>query len=164
MNTHLSLLSRRTASCKVTGHYIPRNRTITGTIAELSAITAAYQRAGTLVAMTTPRPVTADRFQMRIRITEYRPIQPATDTSTTASPARRARPGRRIAVIATTVAGVIAGTLTVAAYLIGQLVEFLTAHAGLITAALALIGLLAAGLARTGVACVGVHCPGCPHH
>ena len=73
--------------------------------------------------MTTPRPVTADRFQMRIRITEYRPIQPAPGTATTAISARRARPSRgRIAVIATTVAGVIAGILTVAAYLIGQLV------------------------------------------
>ena len=44
MNTHL--LPRRTATCEVTGHYIPRTRTITGTIAELAAITATYQRAG----------------------------------------------------------------------------------------------------------------------
>jgi hypothetical protein len=127
------------------GHYIHRDHTVTGTATQLANIVANHRNAGTLIALTAPRPITGDRFQLVIRLREYQPTQPATRVTSAGEHARtRIRRSRRsrIAVI-TTVTGVTAGTLTVAAYLLGQLVAFIAAHAAILIGALALIALLA---------------------
>lgn len=157
MTTHTNP-SRRPANERAAGGYINRDHTVTGTPDQLANLVANHRNAGTLVAMTAPRPVTDDRFQVIIRIREPRPTTPATPASEFIR-TRTRRPRRiRPAVIATTAAGTVAGLLAAAAYLLGQLVEFIAAHAALIIGALVVIALLAlAGLLRTS----GRHCPGC---
>jgi hypothetical protein len=65
----------------------------------------------------------------------------------------------RAPVVITAVVGVVAGLLAMAAYLIGQLVALIAAHAGPVLGVLALAALLAATATRrrTGRR----HCPGC---
>jgi hypothetical protein len=73
-----------------------------------------------------------------------------------------ARPTRRtrIAVIATAITGTVAGLLAATAYLIGQLVEFIAAHAAQILGVLVLAVILAAATAsRSNTS--RRHCPGC---
>lgn len=140
---------------------IVRDHTITGTATQLSNLVANHRLAGTLVAMTAPRPV-GDRYQVIIWVREYQPTRPTVTVSSVGEHTRtRARRPRRarVAVIATAVAGAVAGILAVAAYLIGQLVELVAAHAGLILGVLALAAILAA-LAAWGSG-RRRHCPGC---
>ncbi len=87
----------------------------------------------------------------------YRPAEQPL-ASTPGTPVRNRR-RTRIAVIATTVTGAVAGLLTAAAYLLGQLVELIAAYAGLILGVLALAAILAGLTARRSSG--RRHCPGC---
>jgi hypothetical protein len=150
MTTHTT---RRPATERPAGHYINRDHTVTGTPTQLANIVANHRNAGTLVALTEPRRV-GDRFQVDIRLREYQPTRP------TARVIRIRRSRRtRIAVIVTAITATATGLVAVAAYLIGQLVEFVTAHAGLILAVLALAAILAAAVSRRSSG--RRHCPGC---
>ncbi|WP_433789316.1 hypothetical protein [Actinoplanes sp. CA-252034] len=156
MTPHATDRHRRPAA----GHYINRDHTVTGTATQLANIVANHRTAGTLVALTRPRPV-GDRFQVTLRLREY---QPSTRISSVGEYARtrvQRRPRRaRIAVIVTTITGTIAGAAAVAAYLIGQLVEFIAAHVGQLLGVLAMAAIIAAAAARRSFT-NRRHCPGC---
>jgi hypothetical protein len=160
MSTHTTTRTGQPVTDRAAGHYITRDRTLTGTPAQLANVVANHRTAGTLVAMTAPRPV-GDRLQVVLRLREFQPTRPTARVSSVGDYAytRTRHPRRaRIAVIATATTGVIAGLVTAAAYLIGQLVELIAAHAGLILGVLALLAILAgvtAGSSRRR------HCPGC---
>jgi hypothetical protein len=129
-------------------HYFDRDYTVTATTAQLANLVARHRSAGTLVAVTSLGPV-GDRWRVILRLREYQPARTSN---------RRSR-RIRIAVIVTAVTGTVAGLVAVAAYLIGQLVELIAAHAGPVLGVLALAALLAgtATRRRTGRR----HCPGC---
>jgi len=148
----------RPVTARAAGHYINRDHTVTGTPAQLAYIVANHRDAGTFVAMTAPRPVTDDRFQVVIRLREYQPARPTVQVTTLGDYDRRAR-RTRVAVIVTTVTATVAGLVAVAAYLLGQLVELIAAHAGLILTVLALAAVLAGLTARSRSG--RRHCPGC---
>jgi hypothetical protein len=156
----MTTTARRPVTQRAAGHYTTRDHTVTGTPAQLANILANHRTAGTLVAMTPPQPV-GDRMQMLIRIREYQPTPATRITSagqTARTPARRPRRGTRIAVMVTATTATLGGLAAVVAYLLGQLVEFITAHAGLILGALVLAAILAIAAGRgTG----RKHCPGC---
>ncbi|MFI5491354.1 hypothetical protein [Actinoplanes sp. NPDC051859] len=141
---------------------VVRDHTITGTASQLANLIANHRSAGTLVALTAPRPVTDDRYQIIVRLREPAPtrsaVRVASVSAYTRTRVRSTHPKLRVAVIATAVAGATAGFLAAVAYLLGQLVEFVTAHAGPILGVLAL-ALIGAGLfaGRSGRR----HCPGC---
>ncbi|BCJ55082.1 hypothetical protein Asp14428_65570 [Actinoplanes sp. NBRC 14428] len=161
MTTHTNR-TRRPVTDRAAGGYINRDHTVTGTPAQLANIVANHRNAGTLVALTAPRPVPGDRFQVVIRLREYQTTPPTVRVTSVGEHARtRIRRSRRTrtAVVVTTITGTAAGLLAVAAYLIGQLVEFIAAHAGLILSVLALAAILAALAARSSSR--RRHCPGC---
>ncbi|MEU7908984.1 hypothetical protein [Actinoplanes sp. NPDC049118] len=159
MTTHTTTRPRRPVTERAAGHYLNRDHTVTGTPAQLADIVANHRNAGNLVAMTAPRPV-GDRLQVLIRVREYQPTQPTMRVTSVGERTRTRRPGRtRIAVMVTAITGTAAGLLAVAAYLIGQLVELIAAHAAQIGSVLALAAVLAALAARNSGR--RRHCPGC---
>ncbi len=132
--------------------------TIVGTPAQVANVLA-HHTTGTLIAMSAPRPATThptdSRIQIRVRL-----------HTTTSAPGVTAsiRPPRttgvrKVIALVVTAAGVVTGLLAVAAYLIGQLVAFVTAHAATIAGVL-VAGAAAALLARSTGASKR-HCPGC---
>jgi hypothetical protein len=155
MTTRTQPTARRPVTQRAAGH-INRDHTVVGTVDQLANIVDNHLNAGTLVAMTAPRPV-GDRFQMTIRIRED---QTTRVTSTSGYTRIRRSRRTRIAVIATTVTGTVAGLVAVAAYLIGQLVELIAAHAAQILGVLALAAILATAVARRSTS-GRRHCPGC---
>jgi heme A synthase len=158
MTTHTR--TGRPVTDRSAGHYINRNHTVTGTPTQLANILANHRNAGTLVALTAPRPI-GDQFQVVIRLREYQPaVRTASVGEYTRTRIRRPRRGTRIAVIVTAVTGTVAGLAAIGAYLLGQLVEFIAAHAGLILAVLALAAILATAAARRNTS-GRRHCPGC---
>jgi hypothetical protein len=159
MTTRTHSANGRPATARAAGHYIHRDHTVTGTTAQLANVVANHRNAGTLIALTAPRPVTGDRFQLVIRLREYQPTRPTTRVTSAGdyTRSRIRRPRRSRAAVVAAVTGVAAGILTVAAYLLGQLVAFIAAHAAILIGALVLIGLLALG----GLLRSGRHCPGC---
>jgi hypothetical protein len=146
------------------GHYITRDHTITGTTTQLANLVTNHRNAGTLIAMTAPRPVADNRLQVVIRLREFQPARPARPSvrvTPVGKPARVRHSRRtRIAVIVTAITATIAGLVTVAAYLLGQLVELITTHAHLILGVLALAAILATAAARRSSS-GRRHCPGC---
>jgi hypothetical protein len=145
-----------------------RNVTYIATPADLMQYINGYRNQGALVAMTLPEPAEHDgyyRTVLRVRV----PYDPATERAARtlhtnlrrSQQTRRTRPGKRIAVIAVTVTGTIAGLAAIGAFLIGQLVEAVTAHAGQILAVLALVAVIATAITRRSKSDSGRHCPGC---
>ena len=111
--------------------------------------------------MTAPRPITGDRFQVVIRLREPQHTMPASPV-TVIGRSTRIWPSRhtRIAIIVATVTGAAAGLVAVAAYLLGQLVELIAAHAAVVLGVLALAAILAVAAARRSSS-GRRHCPGC---
>lgn len=145
----------------MTPHTIVRNHTVTGTATQLANLVVNHRTAGTLVAMTTPRRVGHDRFQVVIRLREYQPARPTITVTSVGEHTRTQRSRRtRIAVIVTAVTGVLTGIATAVAYLIGQLVELIAVHASAILGVLALVAILAAAAALRSSS-GRRHCPGC---
>ena len=144
-------------------HYVIRDHTVTGTATQLANLVANHRTAGTLVALTAPRPVTGDRFQIVIRIRECGPARPTVRVTSVGVYARtgtwRPRRPARVAVTVTAITGAVAGLVAVAAYLLGQLVELIAAN----TAPVLGVLVLAAILARLGTrrSTGRRHCPGC---
>jgi hypothetical protein len=133
---------------------------VTGTAGQLAALLRHHTSAGTLVAATAPRRLPDGRCSIILRLR----TNPAARRRVTrpATPVRTRRTGR-IAALVLAIAGAAAGLLTAIAWLLGQLVAFLTAHAAALAGvAIALVAIIAA-LGRAGV-CPGIHCPGCTHH
>jgi len=163
MTTHTTTRTRRPAAERAAGHHttVIGDHTVTGTLAQLANIVANHRNAGTLVALTAPRPVTGDLFQVVIRLREHAPAQPTMRVTSVGEHARtrirRPRRRTRFAVIVTAITGTVAGLLTVA-YLLGQLVELIATHAASILGVLVLVAILAGlGSGRSGRR----HCPGC---
>jgi hypothetical protein len=151
----------RPVTDRAAGRYINRDHTVTGTATQLANIVANHRTAGTFAGMSAPRPVPGGLFQVVIRLREYQPADRVTSAGQYArTRIRRPRRRTRIAVIVTAVTGTAAGLLAVAAYLLGQLVELVAAHAGLILAVLALAAILATAAARRSSSSRR-HCPGC---
>ena len=159
MTTHTHPTTGRPASPRAA--YTTRDHLVVGTATQLANLVTNHRDAGTLVALTAPRPVTGDRIQVVLRLRERATSRPATrvmpvgeHTRTRVHRSRHAR----LTVIATAVTGALAGLTAAAAYLLGQLVDLITAHAGLILAVLTLAAITAGLLTRgTGRR----HCPGC---
>lgn len=152
MTTHATRHSRPAA-----GHYISRDHIVTGTATQLANILANHRNAGTLVTQTQPRPV-GNRFQVTIRVREYQPTTRVASVGEYARTRVQGRPRRaRIAVIVTAITGTIAGLAAVAAYLVGQLVEFISTYAAQLLGVLALAAILAAAAARRSSS-NGRHC------
>lgn len=161
MNAHTTTRPRRPVTERATGQYVNRDHVVTGTPTQLANIVANHRNAGTFVALTAPRPV-GDRFRVVIRLREFQPTRPTVRVTSVGEHARTRfrRPRRaRIAAIAATATGVVAGLVTAAAFLIGQLVEFVTTHAAPILGVLVLAAILAALAARGSGR--RRHCPGC---
>jgi uncharacterized membrane protein YbhN (UPF0104 family) len=132
-----------------------RDHTITGTPGQLARLIANHATAGTLIAATAPRPLADGRSRIILRL---RDTAPATTPPQPVRVTRRPRRAGRIAALALTAAGVITSLLAAVAYLLGQLVEFITAHATTIAAIGIALAVLAALAARTSNR---RHCPGC---
>jgi uncharacterized membrane protein (UPF0136 family) len=138
--------------------------TVVGTPTQLANVITNHRTAGTLIAAGRPfaLPYHPGHYQIRVRLRESAPARPPVRVTSigehTQTRAVRSRCRHRVPVI-TAVVGVVAGLLVVAAYLIGQLVELIATHAGLVLGVLALAALLAATATRrrTGRR----HCPGC---
>jgi hypothetical protein len=166
MTTHTTTRPGRPVTQRAAGHYTTRDVTVAGTPNQLANVIDNYRRKGTLVGVTA---VIAGslwpdgRPRVTLRLREFQPIRPTVRVASVGEHARtrirRPRRGARIAVIVTTVTGVAAGLLAVAAYLFGQLVELIAEHAALILGVLALAAILAAATARRGSG--HRHCPGC---
>lgn len=140
-----------------TGRFTHRVHAVTGTATQLANLVENHRNAGTLVALSAPQPVADHRFRIDIKLREPAASTPAARAAS-GGPIRR-RTGRApTAVVVTAVTGTAAGLLAVAAYLIGQLVELIAAHAGPILAVLALtLAATVAARRRSGRR----HCPGC---
>jgi hypothetical protein len=147
---------------KATVHYIHRDITVPGTPTQLANIIANHRRKGTFVGVTDAVPLTAGRTQITLRLREPQASRPGTRV-TAASEHARARVRRprqtRTTVIVAAVVGTAAGLIAVAAYLFGQLVELIAAHAGMVLGVLALAAVLAAAAHRRSSN--RRHFPGC---
>jgi hypothetical protein len=160
MTTHTTT---HTATRVATAHTITgqapavrfRDHTVTGTPDQLARLIAHHATAGTLVAATAPRPLADGRSRIILRL---RDTAPATTSARPVRLTRRPRRTGRIAALALTATGVITGLLAAVAYVLGQLVEFITAHATAIAGIGIALAVLAALAARTSTR---RHCPGC---
>ena len=146
MTTHPTR-SRRPDTERAAGHYISRDIVVIGNPHRLDQVINNHRRKGTLVGVTDFTQLPSGNNQVTLRLREQQPARVKT--------ARRTR----IAVIVAAITGTVAGLVAVAAYLIGQLVELIAAHAGLILSVLALAAILAALAARGSGR--RRHCPGC---
>jgi len=130
----------------------PRTRDITvvGTPTQISTVLNNHAAAGTLIAVTAPRPVAHrdPRMQVVIRVRDVVPPPPAPRPQ-----AIRRRP-TRVGLAVT------AGILGAAAYLIGVVVEFLATYAQLILGGLVII-VIALSLLLRSLGNGRRHCPGC---
>ncbi|WP_200208931.1 hypothetical protein [Micromonospora coerulea] len=146
-----------------------RNMTVVGLPEQVANVLRNHHNAGTLVAMTAPRPVSATDPRIRVNVrlldTTTPAIRPVRVTSmrehitNRVQPAQQRRIRRRIAIAATVTAAVVALVAAVA-YLVDQLVTFLADHAALIAGLLAIAALILAAL-RSAVGSGKRHCPGC---
>jgi hypothetical protein len=142
-----------------------RDHFITGTPAQLAAIWNNHRQAGTLITWLKPRLLDDGSYQMMLRLrtappdTRPQATRPAQVSVAAPSAYQRPRLFGRKAVIVTAIAGTIAGLLAAVAYLLGKLVELITAHAALILGVLALAAIIAAATARRSSG--RRHCPGC---
>jgi hypothetical protein len=129
-----------------------RDHSVVGTPAQIANLLANHAAAGTLVAATAARPLPGPDARVRVLVR----VAAAPRVAPTAPP--RDRRTHRIAALALSAAGVLAGVAAAAAYLLGQLVAFVTAHAAQIVGFLVVAAIFAAliGSRRTGR-----HCPGC---
>jgi hypothetical protein len=149
---------RRTASVRY------RDHTVIGTPAQILNVIANHRAAGTLIAVDPPETVSADhavRVRMRLRDT---PPAPTPGMPSAAHPAgwpthRRSRLGR-ISAVVLAVAAPVLGVVAAAAYLIGRLVEWVTAHPATLAGAAAVAAIITATLLR-GTGRGNRHCPGC---
>ncbi|GAB1692784.1 hypothetical protein [Krasilnikovia sp. M28-CT-15] len=143
----------RPVTARAAGHRptVTRDHTVVGTAAQLVNLITRHRTAGTLIAITTPRPLPGDRFQLVIRLREPIRVASVGDYART-----RATRRTRIAVTVTAITGVLVGLLALGAFLLGQLAELATAHAAPTLGLLGLAALLA-GLTRRSRR----HCPRC---
>jgi hypothetical protein len=160
MTTTRNLRPRR-ITATVTGTYLTRDHIINGTAEQLAAVLANHRSAGTLIAATGPGYLQDGSQVIAIRIREYQPGHPTQQVTSAGQHARtRIQRPHRLAVIVTAITGTAAGLLAAAAYLLGQLVELIAAHAGLVLTVLVLAALALAAAARRRSS-KGRHCPGC---
>jgi hypothetical protein len=145
-----------------------RDHTVIGSPAQIRNVIANHRAAGTLIAVDPPetlRPGTHTvRVRLRLRDTPPAPSQamPPAATLDAADPAgwrtQRRRRLARISAVAVAVAAPALGVVAAAAYLIGQLVEWVTAHAATLAGLTLLALLITAAIRRSSGK---RHCPGC---
>jgi hypothetical protein len=157
--------------CRVVDDYddLSREFHVYGPADQLRQLVHLHAHAGTLVHATAPAPTTGDRAMVQMRVRNSivtggapRPLPPGMHFTEQPAPAQTTTGSNRrtrTAVIITAITGTTAG-LVAAAYLLGQLVELITAHAGLILAVLALAATLAVTAVRRRSS-GRRHCPGC---
>lgn len=139
--------------------------TVVGTPTQLANVITNHHTAGTLIAAGRPSALAYDpgRYQIRVRLRESGPARPTVRVTSVGQYAKTrpvgSRRRSRVPVAVTAVGGVVVGLLAVAAYLIGQLVELINAHAGPVLGVLALAALLTATATRRRTG--RWHCPGC---
>ena len=129
-----------------------RDITVVGTPTEIGAVLDNHAAAGTLIAVTAPRPVAHrdPRMQVVIRLRDVAP------------PTRRPRAVRRRPTrVGIAVTAGILGALSAAAYLIGVVVEVLATYAQLILGGLVIIVIALCLLLRAIGGNGHRHCPGC---
>ena len=146
-----------------------RTMTVVGLPEQVANVLRNHHNAGTLVAMTAPRPVSPTDPRIRVNVRLVDTTTPATRPARVASLAthittrvhhsQRRRIRRRIAIAATVTAAAVAVAAAVA-YLIGQLVAFLTNNAAIIAGLLTIAALILAAL-RSTFGSGKRHCPGC---
>jgi hypothetical protein len=146
-----------------------RDHTVIGLPDHVAHVIANHHRAGTLISLSPPRPVspTDPRVQVALRLVDTT-TPPATPPSpadrlgqhayTLTRTARQRRRRRRIT-ITTTVAVTAIGVIAAIGYAVAQLVAFLTEHAAVIAGGLIIAAILTA-LAFSG-SNGRRHCPGC---
>jgi hypothetical protein len=127
---------------------------VIGTPAHVANVLAHHHRHGTLAAATAPRPASGRQVWVRLIIRET----PPPPMPTTGRRVWIRRPGRTAVLVAAITAPIV-GVLAAGAYLVGQLVEWATAHATL-AGLIVLAALIAAALYGTG-GHGKRHCPGC---
>jgi lysylphosphatidylglycerol synthetase-like protein (DUF2156 family) len=154
MTTTPTRRSVRTVSTRYADH------TIVGTPAQVANVLANHTTAGTLIAVSAPRPATTNPTDPRIQVRVRLHTTTTTAVATASTRPRRTKGIRKAIALAATATGVVTGLLAVVAYLTGQLVAFLTAHAATIVGAVTVLAIAAALLLKsTGGS--NRHCPGC---
>jgi hypothetical protein len=132
-----------------------RDYTLIGPPRHVLTVIANHRAAGTLVAVHTPRAISTDDpvVRVRLRLRDIPPI-PATAIPSAGRPV-----ARRIGAMVAAVAAPVLGVVLAVAYLIGQLVEWITAHAATL-AGLGVLTILLIAAAMHGTR-RSRHCPGC---
>ena len=133
-----------------------RTLTVVGLPEQVANVIRNHRAAGTLIAMTVPRPVSATDPRIRVAIRLATPL-PAIRTRPATTVTRRVPRGLGLAAAITAAALVV---IAVGAWLVAQVVAFITAHAAVIVGAIVLAA-IAAGLLITATASGKRHCPGC---
>jgi hypothetical protein len=151
-----------------------RDHTLIGTPDQVGNVLLTHAAAGTLIATTAPRPISATdpRVWVRLRLADTSPDPASSVTRPAPAPVVSladhitglVQPGskrrtRRIVAVSAAATTAAAALIAMAVYLVGQLVAFLTDHAALIAGLLAVAALITALLTRTVSG--KRHCPGC---
>jgi hypothetical protein len=141
-----------------------RDHTVIGSPAQIRNVIANHRAAGTLIAVDPPETVSAADHTVRVRLRLCdAPPAPTPVMPSAAQPAgwptHRRRLGR-ISAVVLAVAAPVLGVVAAAAYLLGRLVEWVTAHPATIAGAAAAVALITAALLR-GTGRGNRHCPGC---
>ena len=97
MTTHTQLTPGRPVTTPAAGHYIRRDHTVIGTADQIANLINHHRDAGTLIAATTPCPLTGGRFQTTIWVREPVPARPTLRATSLAEQSRTGnrRPQRR---------------------------------------------------------------------
>jgi hypothetical protein len=134
-----------------------RDYTLIGPPRHVLNVIANHRAAGTLIAVHTLSPISVDdpivRVRLRLHDTPPTPARPLTPVASLAP-----RRLRRITTVILATAAPVLGVVLAVAYLIGRLVEWITAHASGPAGLTAVAVLIAAGLRGTRRR---RHCPGC---
>ena len=133
-----------------------RTLTVVGLPEQVANVIGNHRAAGTLIAMTVPRPVSATDPRIRVAIRLATPL-PAIRTRPATTVTRRVPRGLGLAAAITAAALVV---IAAGAWLVAQVVAFITAHAAVIVGAIVLAA-ITVGLLITATTSGKRHCPGC---
>ncbi|MFX0593315.1 hypothetical protein [Melissospora conviva] len=139
-----------------------RTLTVVGLPEQVANVIRNHRAAGTLIAMTVPRPVSATDPRVRVGIRLAQPLPSVQVDSIGQYIADRHRTRnhtRRVALVVALTAAAVA-VIAAGAWIVAQVVAFITAHAALIVGAIVLAA-IAAGLLITATTSGKRHCPGC---
>ena len=140
-----------------------RTLTVVGLPEQVANVIRNHRAAGTLIAMTVPRPVSATDPRVRVGIRLAQPLPSMQVDSIDQYIADRHRTRnhtrRQVALVVALTAAAVA-VIAVGAWLVAQVVAFVAAHAAVIVGAIVLAA-ITAGLLLTATTSGKRHCPGC---